>query len=100
MIREKINGNARVIDEDTINITLSKNDLHKIRTNKDGEFYQFHIKRSLKPDRFGNTHVIQDGHCKERPKVLDPVRKLKDNWCDEPIPPYADNKGKSTLDLF
>jgi hypothetical protein len=82
-----INGNARIIDNDHINITLSIEDLEAIKRNKTKDFLTFHIKRRIKRDVFGNTHLIVNGHY----KVVDPK--------DETQPPHVDNRGKSTLDI-
>lgn len=81
-----IDGNARVVDEDHINVTIRKEDIEKLKSNQTGQFLKLHLKRRYKPDKFENTHVVVSGHC----------RKLTPK--DDIQPGYVDNKGKSTLD--
>lgn len=81
-----IDGNARVIDEDHINITLRKCDLEKFTENKSGEFIQLHIKKRYALDKYNNTHVVVNGHYK-------PIVR------GDRQPGNADNKGKSLLDI-
>ena len=81
-----IDGNARVIDEDHINVTIRKSDIKNIHTSGSGEFIQFHLKKRYNPDMYNNTHVLVNKYW---------VIKKK----DDVQPKDVDNQGVSTLQI-